>query len=82
MTTRAEKDALYALDISDAHWQAAAGSDPEDRFEIAFLPGGAVALRDPNAPDDRDLRYTAAEWKAFQRGAADGEFDADLRTTL
>ncbi|MFJ1954512.1 DUF397 domain-containing protein [Streptomyces microflavus] len=81
MTTRAEKDALYALDISDAHWQAAAGSDPDDRFEIAFLPNGAVALRDPNAPDDRVLRYTAEEWDAYCKGAADGEFDRDLHTT-
>lgn len=48
---------------------------PRDRSEIAFLSNGAVALRDPNAPDDRDLRYTVAEW------AADGEFDTDLSTT-
>ncbi|MFG3429533.1 DUF397 domain-containing protein [Streptomyces californicus] len=81
MTTQAEKDALYALDISGAHWQAAAGSNPEDRFEIAFLPDGAVALRDPNAPDGRDLRYTAEEWEAYCKGAADGEFDSDLRTS-
>ncbi|MFF2226936.1 DUF397 domain-containing protein [Streptomyces globisporus] len=81
MTTRAEKDALYALDISGVQWQAAVGSDPENRFEIAFLANGAVALRDPNAPEDRDLRYTAAEWEAFQKGVVDGEFDADLRTT-
>ncbi|MEE1736985.1 DUF397 domain-containing protein [Streptomyces sp. BE147] len=81
MTTRAEKDALYALDISGAQWQAAPGSDPENRFEIALLPNGAVALRDPNAPDDRDLRYTATEWEAYCKGAADGEFDKDLSTT-
>jgi hypothetical protein len=70
-----EKAELYALDISDATWLSAPGSNSEDRIEIAYLPGGAVALRNPSDPDGTVLRYTAAEWHAFVLGVRDGEFD-------
>jgi hypothetical protein len=70
-----EKDALYALDLSDVEWTAAPGTDPADRVEIAHLPEGAVAMRHSAAPDGPVLRYTAAEWLAFTLGARDGEFD-------
>ncbi|MFF8617955.1 DUF397 domain-containing protein [Streptomyces sp. NPDC015350] len=80
MTTRAEKEALYATDITDAVWLAAPGSSPDDRFELAHLPGGAVALRQTKDPDGTVLRYTAAEWNAYLNGAADREFDDDLQT--
>ncbi|WP_405803377.1 DUF397 domain-containing protein [Streptomyces sp. NBC_01187] len=70
-----EKDALYALDLSDVEWVGAPGSDPEDRIEVARLSGGAVAIRNAAHPEDPPLRYTAAEWEAFTLGARDGEFD-------
>ncbi len=69
------KEALYALDLSDAEWVGAPGSDPGNRVEIAYLPEGAVALRNPAAPDSPVLRFDANEWQAFRLGAADGEFD-------
>jgi hypothetical protein len=68
------KEDLYALDLSDATWLSAPGSTAKDRLEIAKLPGGAVALRNPADPHGTVLRYTAAEWKAFERGVRDGEF--------
>ena len=41
-----ERDELYALDISDAEWHSAPGTEEhEERVEIAYLPGGAVAMR-------------------------------------
>jgi len=73
--TPGEKDALYALDISGVEWVGAPDSDPANRVEIAYLPEGAVAMRNSADPDGPVLRYTAAEWKAFTLGARDGEFD-------
>ncbi|MET8639297.1 DUF397 domain-containing protein [Streptomyces sp. NPDC004096] len=70
-----ERDELYALDISDVEWQSAPGTEAhEERVEIAYLPGGAVAMRSSLDPDTV-LRYTEAEWRAFVLGARDGEFD-------
>lgn len=73
--SEAEKEALYALDISDVTWLGAPDSDPNNRVEIAYLPEGAVAMRNSADPDGPVLRYTAAEWEAFVLGARDGEFD-------
>jgi hypothetical protein len=42
--------------------------------EAAFLPDGAVAVRNSRHPAGPALVFTAAEWDAFIGGAADGEF--------
>ncbi|OKI05098.1 DUF397 domain-containing protein [Streptomyces sp. CB02923] len=75
MSAAADKEWLYALDISDATWQRAPG-ESEEAVEIAFLEKGAVAMRNSKEPDVV-LRYTEAEWRAFVLGARDGEFDLD-----
>ncbi|GCD38214.1 MULTISPECIES: DUF397 domain-containing protein [Streptomyces] len=75
MSAAADKEWLYALDISDATWQRAPG-ESEEAVEIAFLEQGAVAMRNSKEPDVV-LRYTEAEWRAFVLGARDGEFDLD-----
>ncbi|WP_431044025.1 DUF397 domain-containing protein [Streptomyces sp. P1-3] len=75
MTSEREKAELYALDLSGATWLSAPGSDAGDRIEVAMLPGGAVAMRNPADPNGTVLRYTAAEWEAFTLGVCDGEFD-------
>ena len=47
-----EKNELYALDISGAEWHSAPGTEEhEERVEIAYLPGGAVAMRSSLDPD-------------------------------
>ncbi|MYS10034.1 DUF397 domain-containing protein [Streptomyces sp. SID6041] len=70
-----QKDELYALDISDAVWEGAPGTNPdEERVEIAKLPEGAVAMRS-SLDKETVLRYTKAEWDAFVLGARAGEFD-------
>ena len=72
-----ERDELYALDISGVEWHCAPGTEEhEERVEIAYLPGGAVAMRSSLEPDTV-LRYTEAEWRAFVLGARDGEFDLE-----
>jgi Domain of unknown function (DUF397) len=76
MTHNNEKAELYALDLTDVTWLSAPGGGAsEDRVEIAHLPGGAVAMRNPADPSGTVLRYTAKEWEAFVLGARDGEFD-------
>ncbi|EXU63807.1 MULTISPECIES: DUF397 domain-containing protein [Streptomyces] len=74
MADAKEKEELYALDISGVEWLSAPGSSSEDRVEIAYLPNGAVAMRNSTDPETV-LRYTEAEWRAFVLGARDGEFD-------
>ncbi|GEB54112.1 DUF397 domain-containing protein [Streptomyces cacaoi] len=69
-----EKADLYDLDLSEVVWKSAPGSDPHNRIEVADLPLGAKALRNPSDPEGTVLRYTAAEWRAFVDGAKDGEF--------
>jgi hypothetical protein len=72
-----EKNELYALDISGVEWHSAPGTEEhEERVEIAYLPGGAVAMRS-SLDADTVLRYTEAEWQAFVLGARDGEFDLE-----
>ena len=72
-----EKEELYGLDISGVTWHSAPGTEEhEERVEIAYLPGGAVAMRS-SADPDTVLRYTEAEWRAFVLGARDGEFDLE-----
>nr|WSZ96221.1 DUF397 domain-containing protein [Streptomyces sp. NBC_00857] len=75
MTGERAKAELYALDLSGVTWLSAPDSDARDRIEIAKLPGGAVAMRNPADPAGTVLRYTAAEWEAFTLGVRDGEFD-------
>ncbi|MFC7308697.1 DUF397 domain-containing protein [Streptomyces monticola] len=70
----AEKDALYAMDISGVEWHSAPGGPQDEKVEIAYLEGGAVAMRNSKEPQTV-LRYTEAEWRAFVLGARDGEFD-------
>ena len=66
------------MDLSGARWRTSSFSNGDGHgecVEVAFLPGGAVAVRDTK---DRALTphvYTAAEWDAFLAGVRAGEFD-------
>lgn len=42
---------------------------------VAALPDGGVAVRDTKTADGPVLTFTAAEWDAFLRGVAAGEFN-------
>ncbi len=42
---------------------------------VSALPDGGVAVRDTKTADGPVLTFTAAEWDAFLRGVAAGEFD-------
>jgi hypothetical protein len=67
------------VDLTGAEWRKSSFSGENGNgdgcVEVAFLPGGAVAIRDTK---DRALAphvYTAAEWDAFTAGVRAGEFD-------
>jgi Domain of unknown function (DUF397) len=47
--------------------------------EVAFMPGGQVAMRNSRHPDGPALVFTRAEWDAFLGGAQDGEFGSPRR---
>jgi hypothetical protein len=42
--------------------------------EVAFMPGGQVAMRNSRHPEGPALIFTRGEWDAFLGGARDGEF--------
>jgi hypothetical protein len=47
----------------------------DDCVEVAFLPGGAVAVRDTKARSRAPHVHRAAAWGAFLAGVRAGEFD-------
>jgi hypothetical protein len=64
------------MDLSRARWFKASASDAANGcVEVAFIGGGAVALRDSKDPDKPAHIYTAHEWACFLDGARRGEFD-------
>ena len=67
---------MTASGLRGATWKKSRRSGPTggNCVEVAFLPGGDVALRNSRQPDGPALIFTTAEWDAFIGGARDGEF--------
>jgi Domain of unknown function (DUF397) len=67
---------LRASDLQDIRWIKSSHSGPTggNCVEAAFLPDGAVAVRNSRHRGGPALVFTAGEWDAFVKGAADGEF--------
>lgn len=67
---------MNSADLIGARWRKSQHSTDEGAcVEVAFLDGGRVAVRD--SKDDGAgpaLVFTPAEWSAFVRGVAGGEF--------
>lgn len=63
-------------DLTSARWFKSSHSDAQNNcVEVAFLDGGAVALRDSKDQGNGPiLRFAPSEWTAFIDGAMDGEF--------
>jgi hypothetical protein len=70
------RNGMRASELRDVRWVKSSRSGPTggNCVEAAFLPDGAVAVRNSRDPDGPALVFTAAEWDAFIGGAADGEF--------
>ncbi|GAA2098042.1 DUF397 domain-containing protein [Streptomyces albiaxialis] len=60
------------LDLSQAQWQSSSRGTGD--VEIAFVEG-FIALRHGRQPDGPALIFNPREWRAFVRGAREGEFD-------
>ncbi|HET6212103.1 MAG TPA: DUF397 domain-containing protein [Micromonosporaceae bacterium] len=67
----------YRVDLSRAQWRKSTRSGPncDNCVEVAFVDGGAIAVRDSKRPDGPALIFTPAEWDAFVGGVKDGEFN-------
>jgi hypothetical protein len=68
------------LDLTDAAWQQAPGSNPaEPLVEYAFVTHADgqtyVVLRNAAQPDGPHQVFTRTEWEAFIGGMEDGDFD-------
>ncbi|MDJ1137143.1 DUF397 domain-containing protein [Streptomyces iconiensis] len=60
------------LDLSRAQWQS--GSRGTGDVEIAFVEG-FIAMRHARKPEGPALIFNPQEWRAFVRGAREGDFD-------
>nr|WP_180217992.1 DUF397 domain-containing protein [Streptomyces albus] len=58
--------------MSRAQWQSSSRGSGD--VEIAFVEG-FVAMRNGSQPDKPALIFDPGEWRAFVRGAREGEFD-------
>ncbi|RDI50138.1 DUF397 domain-containing protein [Nocardia mexicana] len=64
------------VDLSGAQWfKSTRSASGKDCVEVAHLDGGMVGVRDSKNPTGPALVYDAAEWDAFTRGLANGQFD-------
>ena len=63
-------------DVPRERWVKSSLSGPTggNCVEVAFLPDGAVAVRNSRHPAGPALVFTAGEWQAFLGGAKGGEF--------
>jgi hypothetical protein len=70
------RNGMPATELSGATWSKSSQSGPTggNCVEVAFLPGGDVAMRNSRYPGGPALIFTSAEWDAFLDGVADGDF--------
>lgn len=62
------------LDLSQAVWRKSPESFSGDCVEVAAAED-TVAVRDSKDPNGPVLAFSRSEWRAFVRGAKNGEFD-------
>jgi hypothetical protein len=67
---------MKKADLSNAQWfkSTRSGGNGGDCVEVAFAPGGMVAVRDSENLNGPVLVFTNAQWDAFLLGVLDGEF--------
>jgi Domain of unknown function (DUF397) len=61
-------------DNDTVQWRTSSYCDTSLCVEVT-VADGAVLVRQSGDPDGPRLSFSPAEWRAFIRGAADGEFD-------
>ncbi|WP_280276914.1 DUF397 domain-containing protein [Nocardia wallacei] len=65
----------HKVSTEDLEWRVSRFSDNETCVEVAGLSDGDVLIRNSNARDAGTLAFTRAEFSAWIRGCAAGEFD-------
>jgi len=70
------RNGMPASQLHGIAWVKSRRSGPTggNCVEVAFLPGGGVAMRNSRHPDGPALIFTTAEWDAFLGGTAEGDF--------
>lgn len=70
------RNGMPATELAGARWVKSSRSAPTggNCVEVAFLPGGQVAVRNSRQPGGPALVFTTLEWSAFVGGAGAGEF--------
>lgn len=70
------RNGMPASHLRGVSWVKSRRSGPTggNCVEVAFLPGGSVAMRNSRHPGGPALIFTSPEWDAFLGGAADGDF--------
>jgi hypothetical protein len=65
------------VDLSGVRWRTSSFSNSDEDnncVEVAFLPGGEVAVRDTKARGRAPHVHSAAAWRSFLAGVRAGEF--------
>ncbi len=65
------------MDASTPRWftSSFSGGNGNGCVEVAFLPGGAVGVRDTKDRTRRPQRYPSPAWESFLVRVRAGEFD-------
>ncbi|TMR88021.1 DUF397 domain-containing protein [Nonomuraea basaltis] len=64
------------MNLDGADWRkSSASGDNGQCVEVATNLPGIIAVRDSKNPQGSALIFTPGEWKAFLKGANQGEFD-------
>ncbi|MGW6504307.1 DUF397 domain-containing protein [Nonomuraea angiospora] len=67
---------MEQLNLDNAEWRkSSASGDNGQCVEVATNLPGIIAVRDSKNPQGPALIFTPGEWKAFLKGANQGEFD-------
>jgi hypothetical protein len=67
---------LSDYDISSVSWITSRACNNSACVQVAFLPGGLVALRDSKDTEKKAHVFDSGEWAAFVAGVKAGEFDS------
>ncbi len=62
-------------DMSSAAWISSRACNDSACVQVAYLPGGMIAIRDSKNPLQQAHVFDRREWAAFVAGVKAGEFD-------